>query len=62
MTNICKQYLGQNICERLGVKLSPGKYKLGFRFCRICNRAFLTEKYKCPCCGSGLRTKPKVKR
>jgi len=63
MTNVCKfTETGGTICDNIGTKLKPGSYERGYRFCRMCNWTFLTEKYKCPCCGAGLRCSPKAKK
>jgi hypothetical protein len=46
----------RNICLRIK-KFSAPRYKLGLKFCRLCEAAFDTTKKICECCGTWLRTK-----
>ncbi len=56
MSNICK-----GICKRTqaGGSSNRLRYALGQRFCSICRIYFETEKLRCGCCGTKLRTKPR---
>lgn len=33
-------------------------YANGYKYCRICNKYFLQDKFLCYCCGTRLRSKP----
>lgn len=44
----------KNICERLKIMNAP-RYSLGYKFCRVCEAAFITTKRTCQCCGRWLR-------
>lgn len=57
MSNICK-----GICSRKKANGSSNKlrYALGQKFCSICRVYFDTDKLRCECCGTKLRTKPRT--
>jgi len=74
---LCGFYINRNIthfsiikkveCEGKCLKYkSPGpgnhpQYKIGIKWCKKCNLFLNIEKYRCPCCKTKLRTKPKNK-
>ena len=54
MTQICK-----GICERYEApKTRPQlRYKTGQKKCGVCDRYFITDKWRCICCNTQLRNR-----
>ena len=54
MTQICK-----GLCQRHEApkKANKLRYKDGEKKCGICERYFITEKWRCICCGTTLRSR-----
>lgn len=54
MTQICK-----GLCQRYEAPKIPNRlrYKNGEKKCGVCERYFITEKWRCICCRTTLRKK-----
>lgn len=48
----------KGICSDGVNKSKNVNYINGFRFCRPCNKYFMTDSFVCKCCTSRLRCKP----
>src|SRR5918995_4944533 len=50
----------RNICERINSKIVVGEshYLVGKKYCRRCERYFITKSIFCQCCGMQLRSTP----
>jgi len=54
VTQICK-----GVCQRYEAPKKPNKlrYKNGEKKCGVCDRFFITDKWRCICCRATLRKK-----
>jgi|APSaa5957512493_1039668.scaffolds.fasta_scaffold255957_2 hypothetical protein len=57
MTRICR-----GICKRTEIKNYLQIYHEGLKRCSKCDIFFKTERYFCSCCGTAMRSKPRVSR
>ena len=54
----CKEICFKYEAARINPK-SEGRYKLGFKRCSNCEIFIIWDGYRCPCCKTILRVKPR---
>jgi hypothetical protein len=59
--NICEQYRAIRWHDRSGYT-DDGRYEIGQKRCQICDIFIGWEGYRCPCCNTALRTRPRPKK
>ena len=59
MSQTCK-----GICEREKAESMHWgqRYQLGQKRCSLCDTFFVTPNFRCPCCQTKLRSKPRSRR